>query len=121
MGFRIAIASADGKIVNEHFGRASRFLILESLNDGTFAFIEARETESACGGKSHSEESLERNAALLSDCEYVLVSQIGPGAECALLRRGITAFPVSLSIGDALHRLWEYKANIAGHARAKGE
>lgn len=108
MGFKIAIATTDGKIVNEHFGKAEKFAIVEANMDGSFAFVETRDTRATCTGGAHDDGGLERTAELLSDCEYVLVSRIGPGAEDRLARQGVTAFAISLPINEAVAKLAEY-------------
>jgi predicted Fe-Mo cluster-binding NifX family protein len=38
---RIAVASIDGKDVNEHFGRARRFLIYDLTAQRTFSWLSA--------------------------------------------------------------------------------
>ena len=39
MSFRVAVANNDGKYVNQHFGKAEQFLIVEVKDDGEFEFI----------------------------------------------------------------------------------
>lgn len=108
MLFKIAVASTDGKVVNQHFGRAEKFYIVHICEDGTFQYEGTRETAAACNGGSHDENTLEQTAALLSDCRYVLVSQIGPGAEYALNKKGITAFAISHYIDSAIEKIIAY-------------
>ena len=43
MSLRVAVASSDGKTVNEHFGQASRFLIFDIKYD-LIELIEERKT-----------------------------------------------------------------------------
>lgn len=40
---KVAVVSSDGKVINQHFGKASRFLIFE-VNCDEIRFIEVRET-----------------------------------------------------------------------------
>ena len=35
MSYKVAVASNDGKFVNEHFGRAEKFMIYEIYDDET--------------------------------------------------------------------------------------
>lgn len=86
---RVAVASTDGKVINEHFGRASRFLVFEINGTETFKFIETRETYPVCRPEGHHQQGLELATQLLQDCRAVLVSQIGPGAAATLQQRGI--------------------------------
>lgn len=112
MAYKIAIASTDGKVVNQHFGRAEKFYIVNVYDDGTFKYESARNITAACGAEGHSEDTLTRNTALLSDCTYVLVSQIGPGAEYALNKRGITAFTISHYVDAAIEKIITYHNRI---------
>lgn len=113
MSYKIAVASTDGKVVNQHFGRAEKFYIIDVLDDGTFHFEVTRETAAACAGGEHSDDSLERNVSLLSDCSYVLVSRIGLGAEYALNKKGITAFAISHYIDTAIEKIIVYHNRIS--------
>ncbi len=114
MSYKIAIASTDGKVVNQHFGRADKFYIVEVNDKREFFFTETRETEIACQGGTHNDDGLKRTVELLSDCKYVLVSQIGPGAEYALNRKGVSAFAVSHYIDEAVRKLIHYNSDSRG-------
>jgi len=89
MSHKVAVASTDGKFINEHFGRAKRFLVFEINGKEIFKFIEVRETPPVCTPDGHDDNGLERAAELLKDCRAVLISQIGPGAAGFLQQRGI--------------------------------
>ncbi len=108
MSYKIAVASTDGKVINQHFGRTKKFYIIHVEDSREYHYIETRETAPACQGGSHEEDLLARNAELLSDCKYVLVSQIGPGAEYALSKKGVTAFVITHYIDEAVKRLIQY-------------
>lgn len=105
MNYKVAVASSDFRVVNQHFGRAGEFLIFQHLQEGGFQFLEKRETKPLCSGGEHNEGQLERTVVLLADCRAVLVSQIGPGARAGLTARGITAEVLPLYIEDALQNL----------------
>lgn len=103
MGVRVAVASTDGKFINEHFGRAKEFLIFNlNLEDKLFNFIELRENTPPCSVHEHDDNLLDRSVNLLSDCKAVLVSQIGPGAAYALENKGIKALTIRDFIQNAL-------------------
>lgn len=90
MSYKIAIASKDGKVVSEHFGHSRRFCIVV-IDQVSWEVIEVREVEPPCTGEgctffegssiSHTEEAIAKVAKTLWDCKYVIVSQIGYGAE----------------------------------------
>lgn len=100
---KIAIASRDSKLVY-HFGQADRFLIY--LVDSTGChYIETRVAAPACSDEPQEAGHANRIAVaadVISDCQAVLVSRIGPGAEAVLKKRGISAHTVSLFLQDAL-------------------
>lgn len=108
MSYKIAVASTDGKVVNEHFGRARQFLILEIHEDGTYEMVDLRRVPRICDGGSHEDEAMRENIKKLSDCKYVLVSRIGPGAENMLEQYGISAFAIIDYVEDAINKLISY-------------
>lgn len=97
---RVAVASTDGVVVNEHFGRAKEFLIYEVNEQGEYAFIEKRESAPRCSDSAGGHQA--GSAELLTDVEVVLVAQIGPGAERQLRGQGVIALAVNSSIDKAL-------------------
>ena len=88
---KMAVASSDGKVINQHFGKAYRFIIIES--DGEMIeVLETRENNPACGTQEyggHEENALIRSISLIEDCDAVLCSRIGGGASEELSQRGI--------------------------------
>ncbi|MEN4005754.1 MAG: NifB/NifX family molybdenum-iron cluster-binding protein [Methanobacteriaceae archaeon] len=104
MSAKVAIASSDGKFVNQHFGRAQQFLIVEIKDDGSYEFLERRENVPACNptGNSTTEETIE----LISDVDGVLVSHVGPGAADKLIAHGIQPIIVPMLIDDALNEAY---------------
>lgn len=109
MSIKVAVASSDGKYVNQHFGMASQFLIFELNDDGTHKFLELRENKPACSTEGHSELSMEESVKLISDCQAVLASQIGPGAIDVLLKSNISPYIAPTFIEDALEQLKEIR------------
>ncbi|HWQ40545.1 MAG TPA: NifB/NifX family molybdenum-iron cluster-binding protein [Desulfosporosinus sp.] len=101
MSYRVAVASSDGKYVNEHFGRAKQFLIF-NVDDNQPEFYELRKNDPPCTGDGHNQDQMSRTVELLADCKAVLVSQIGPGAVQALSLKGITSCVLPDFIEDAL-------------------
>lgn len=109
MAYKVAVASSDGKVINQHFGRATQFLIFQ-INDNKPEFIELRNTAPFCNGGEHDDNKLLSSAELLTDCRAVLVSQIGNGAVQVLKSKGVDAFDIKDLIEDALHSLIKYYA-----------
>ncbi len=105
MSIKVAVASSDGKYINQHFGMASQFLIFELNDDGTHKFMELRENRPACSTEGHSELSMKESVKLISDCQAVIAGQIGPGAIDILLKNKIDPYIAPTFIEDALKQL----------------
>lgn len=101
---KVAVASTDGKFVNQHFGRAKDFLIFQ-WKDGFFFFLEKRDNTPPCLQQDEHDDMLVRSVQLLHDCQAVIVSQIGPGAVEALELEGITPYVIPNFIEEALAEL----------------
>lgn len=100
---RVAVVSSDGKVINQHFGKASRFLIFE-VNRGKAQLVEVRETtplfcSADCG---HADEALNRTISLIIDCEAVLCARIGNGVDNELRKNGIKPVEAPYFIYEAL-------------------
>ncbi len=109
MKYKIAVASTDGKVINQHFGRAEVFYIVEADSGGmTFTYEESRKTVPVCRGQEHDESQLKAVAAILEDCDYILVSRIGSGARAALDQNNIEAFELPGYIEDSIRKLLTY-------------
>jgi len=105
MSYKIAIASSDGKFVNQHFGRAQQFLIVELKDDGSYEYLETRQNKPACAIDSH-DSLLEDAVNLISDCDGVLVSDIGRGAADMLISHGIQPVIIPILIDDAIKKVY---------------
>lgn len=108
MSYKVAVASSDGKVVNQHFGRAEQFLIIEVDEEGLFKLVEVRKLNRVCNNGEHDEEDMQKRVSELTDCKYVLVSRIGQGAENILEAKGISAYEIPDFIEDALTKLISY-------------
>lgn len=90
---RIAIVSTNGRDVNEHFGKANRFLIYE-LGEAGLVPIEERAVEPlSTGDLAHAFDSLKFDEIVraIGDCQRVYVTKIGPRPSVELDGAGITA------------------------------
>ncbi len=105
MSLRVAVASSDGKFINQHFGHAHLFLIFDLDKEGNFEFIELRENVPACNGGNHTTGALDATLDLIKDTDIVLVSQIGSVASQFLVSNGIQPYMISTYIDEALEKL----------------
>ena len=113
MKYRVAFASTDGKVVNQHFGRATAFHIADIDEDNkTYKYVESREHEPACVDFGHSEEALCSIANLIGDCRAVFVARIGPGAQQVLKEHGIQGLEMPYFIEDIIDALLNSKVKI---------
>ncbi|MDQ7990434.1 MAG: nitrogenase cofactor biosynthesis protein NifB [Candidatus Dactylopiibacterium sp.] len=90
-GVRMAVASRDGRHVDQHFGHAERFHILEVDGEGV-RWLGERAAARYCGGEAECGEQdnlLARTVATLADCEVVLCARIGMAPWQALESAGI--------------------------------
>ncbi len=111
MPYKIAIASSDGKFVNQHFGMAQQFLIFEIDDEGEYKFIELRKNDPACDVEGHTEDAMTRSVKLISDCKAIIASQIGPAAIDILLKNNIEPYIAPTFIDEALKQLALMKIN----------
>jgi len=104
---RVAVVSSDGKVINQHFGKAFHFLIFE-VDCGKIRFIEVRETAPLCGSADygHADDALSRTISLIADCEAVLCARIGSGAEEELRKNGIKPIEAPYFIHEALENIY---------------
>lgn len=112
MKHRVALASSDGKMVNEHFGHARRFIIVDISDDGSYEVSEIRNCINACGGDDE-EDSMGYVINMLSDCEAVITCRTGISAKMRLNKKGINTYEDPGFIEDVLKR---YIVNIFAEA-----
>ena len=110
MKYKIAVASTDGKVVNEHFGRAETFYIVEGDTEDKekISLIDIRNVQSFCEGGRHNDGQFENVLGKIADCQYVLVSRIGYRAAVELEVRGFRAFELPGIIGESVAELLNY-------------
>ena len=101
---RIAVASKDGKEINQHFGHVERFLIFE-VEGERVEFVEERPVERYCRFdpehpmRSH---TLKGTADALAGCRAVVCSMIGEAPRIELERIGVEPFVVEGEITATL-------------------
>lgn len=109
MSYKIAVASSDGKNINEHFGKATEFLIYK-VDGSNYKYLESRRAKSFCNNGEHNENKILSSVEALEGCRAVLVSNIGNGAAKTLKCNGIEPLEVHGFIESALKKLSVYYA-----------
>ena len=93
----IAVASKDGKEINQHFGHAERFLIYD-VEDGDAKLVDERVVERYCSFdpehplRGHLLRSI---AAALAGCRAVVTSQMGDHPKGELEKLGVEPFVIN--------------------------
>ena len=105
MSFKVAVASSDGKFVNQHFGMTSQFLIFEIDDQWDYKFLELRENIPACDVGGHTEDAMTTSVKLIADCQALIASHIGPAAVNILLDHEIEPYIAPMFIEEALKQL----------------
>lgn len=108
-GYKVAAASSDGIVVNQHFGRADIFYIYEVTETGKYRLLETRTVTPVCSGGNHKDNELRDNVSKLKDCKYILVSRIGIGAANAVEQSGITPMELPGMIEESIDKLITYE------------
>ncbi len=111
---KIAFATTDGHMVDEHFGRAGMFSIYEMTGQGS-RFLETRKfadgvdqaiVNTRSKGQEH-EEAVQDKVERLADCKLIYLTEIGGPSAARLVKKGIMPMKVKekTSIEDALDQL----------------
>lgn len=111
MSYRVAFVSTDGKVVNTHFGKATKFHIVE-INDNDYKFIESRDNIPSCSNFEHSESSMQNSINNIKDCKAVFALKIGNGAAIALKENNIEPIEAPYFITDILEKLIKSKVKL---------
>lgn len=102
--YKIAVATKYGKLVDQHFGYASEFLIFEGDGE-TFALAENRRVEKYCTGIEECDTGETRRDGIidaLRDCDAVLTMRIGYHAKERLTKKGIMSVETCDTIENGL-------------------
>ncbi|AAM06310.1 TPA: dinitrogenase iron-molybdenum cofactor biosynthesis protein [Methanosarcina acetivorans] len=103
---KVAVISTDGKVINQHFGKASRFYIFE-IGEGKIQFLEVRECTPLCGSADYGnpEEVLNKTISVILDCEALLCARIGSKPQEELRKKGIEPIEAPYLIDEALNNI----------------
>jgi nitrogen fixation protein NifX len=111
---KVAFATTDGKMVDEHFGRAGMFAIYEIGESGS-RFLELRKfaegmdrsvTDTRDGGPLH-DSAVQDKVDRLADCKLIYLTEIGGPSAARLVKKGIMPMKVKepVTIENALDQL----------------
>ncbi len=108
-GLRVAVATTDGTLADEHFGRCRRFDVYD-LDAGHAELVATRELGPAV---SHEDGAVENRLDAIRDCVIVHVTSIGPAAAARVTNAGIMPLKVveGTPVPDVVARL---QAVLAG-------
>ncbi len=103
----IAVASKDGKEINQHFGHAERFLIYD-VENGDATLVDERAVERYCSfDPEHPLRGhlLKNIIAALSGCRAVVTAQMGEHPKGELQKLGVEPFVTTGPIKTTLVEL----------------
>lgn len=107
----VAVASKDGRLIDQHFGQADKFQIYKYSKDEV-KFMEEREIEKYCTGEENCDDKdskMEKVLKTLGDCKAVLSVRIGYGPKQMLRSNNIQTYElydtVSAGINTALEKI----------------
>lgn len=107
---KIAVASTDGKLVNQHFGRADTFYILNAdEKTSEYELAEIRIVVPVCERGDHDENRMKEAASKFADCDIILAGKIGSRARNELEELGIEVFEIPGIIEESVDKLVRYR------------
>jgi nitrogen fixation protein NifX len=113
---KVAFATTDGKLIDEHFGRAGMFAIYDILETG-HCFVEMRKfadgmdmavVDTKDKGALH-DDAVQNKVDRLADCKLIYLTEIGGPSAARLVKKGIMPMKMKeiVSIESALGQLLE--------------
>jgi nitrogen fixation protein NifX len=113
---KVAFATTDGKLIDEHFGRAGMFAIYDILETG-HCFVEMRKfadgmdmavVDTKDKGALH-DDAVQNKVDRLADCKLIYLTEIGGPSAVRLVKKGIMPMKMKeiVSIESALGQLLE--------------
>lgn len=110
MSVRIAVASTDGIVVNQHFGRTSSFYIYDYYpEENNLHAVEKRIMEPVCRYGEHSDKDLMKTINNISDCQYLLAVRVGNGACGVLEKNNIKVYEIPGYINESIDRMFRFE------------
>jgi len=126
MSYRVAVTTSDGENIDQHFGMAASFLIIEiNEEEGVWKEMGRRfvldETDqnddnmsdfSSQNCSGHFEPHLNRVVELLKDCSYLLTERIGRKPYKVLQQNGINSLESPRKLSLAVEQLTRYLGRL---------
>lgn len=106
--YRIGVATTDGIVVNQHFGRADQFLIYETDENKQYRHTECRKLTPVCNGGEHDDGNMLETVKKLTDLDILLVSRVGFRAQQILEQNGLTVFEMPGTIEESITKALGY-------------
>jgi predicted Fe-Mo cluster-binding NifX family protein len=103
----IAVATKDGKEINQHFGHAERFLIYE-VSDAAVKLVDEKKVERYCTyDEAHPLRGhvLRGISAALAGCRAIVCAQIGQAPQEEMAQQGFPVYALHGAIKPALAEL----------------
>lgn len=103
-GYRIAVTSKYGKLVDQHFGHAGEFIIYQG-NGQDFTLVERRSVAKFCTGVEEcgdEEENGAQTIGAIHDCQAVLTMRIGQHAKTKLAEQGVRSIEYCDTVENGL-------------------
>ncbi len=97
---KVAVASWEGMLINQHLGEASHLWIYEWSERG-YSYVESRPTAAPGGGQQRWADL----ANILGDCHTVLVSGVGQSPKDVLSSHGVAVVETEGLIDDLLRQI----------------
>jgi len=103
----IAVATKDGKLINQHFGHAERFLLYE-VEGSAVKLVDEKKVERYCTyDEAHPLRGhvLRAISEALQGCRAIVCSQIGPAPQDEMARLGFEVYTLEGEIHSSLTEL----------------
>ena len=103
----IAVATKDGKFINQHFGHAERFLVFE-VDGAAVRLVDEKKVEKYCSyDEAHPLRGhvLRGIAEALQGCRAIVCSQVGPAPQEEMSRLGFEVYTLEGEINSSLLEL----------------
>ncbi len=98
---KLAFASSDGVVVNQHFGHTPAFWIIEiNEENGEWRLIEKRENSPSCSTGEHDDASVQGSMDLIRDCQAVFAVKAGNYVHSLSRRQGLQVLEIKGFIND---------------------
>ena len=105
-GYRFAVATKSGIIVDQHFGHVTEFYIYEYKNSEVI-FKEKRNIEKYCEGVEYcgeKEDKIAKIISTISDCDGVIAMRIGDSPTRKLNDKGISVYTTYDRVSEAVKK-----------------